>query len=287
VATDVTSAGELPAAERPDEGKSVPVVGADRRERARLTSYRFRFGFVYVLLAAVLGGAVGSFVVLVGRPAPADKEAWSSWKPEVRENAYPTAIADHVAARYRLPSGKQLVGVLAGPAEVQELPIRAVLIQHESSTPARPDDVEVIETGSSVLYNLCGTGARCSILEGEPTPARAQLLRREALELALYTFKYVDGIDSVIALMPVNLGDPKDETDDTSTALFLQAKDFKQELKVPLRKTLAAPPPIAGAELDPADGLVVDQLTRRRLYLYDIQPTQDLSAIMRLAPVTG
>jgi len=271
----------------PAEEPLVPVVRADRRERARLTSYRFRFGLVYFLLAALMGGAVGSFIVLAGRPAPAENEAWSSWKPEGRENAYPTAIADHVAPRYRLPSGKQLVGVLAGPAEVQDLPIRAVLIQHESSTPTLRDDVEVIETGSSVLYNLCGTGTRCSILEGDPTPARAQLLRREALELALYTFKYSDGVDSVIALLPVNLGDPKDEQDDTTTALFLQAKDFRDELQVPLRRTLAAPPPIAGAELDPTDGLVVDQLTQRRLYLYDIQPTQDLSAIMRLAPVTG
>ncbi len=277
MAEDVTTHADEPL---------VPVVGPDRRERARLTTYRFRFGFVYVVLAALMGGAVGSFVVLVSRPAPAEEESWASWKPEVRENAFPTAIADHVAPRYRLPSGKQLVGVLAGPAEVQDLPIRAVLIQHQSSTPARPDDVEVIETGNSVLYNLCGTGERCSILEGDPTPARAQLLRREALELALYTFKYADGVDSVIALLPVNLGDPKDEADDTTTALFLQAKDFKKELKVPLRKTLAAPPPIAGAELDPTDGLVVDQLTSRRLYLYDIQPTQDLSAIMRLAPVT-
>ena len=286
MAEDVTAfpaAATEPAAAETE----VPVVGPDRRERARLTSYRFRFGLVYVLLAAVVGGAVGSFIVLVGRPAPAAGESWSSWRPEGRENAYPTAIADHVAARYRLPSGKQLVGVLAGPAEVQELPIRAVLIQHESSTPTRRDDVEVVETGSSVLYNLCGTGAKCSILEGNPSQERAQLLRREALELALYTFKYVDGVDSVIALMPVNLGDPKDQQDDTSTALFLQAKDFGKELKAPLRKTLAAPPPIAGSELDPTDGLVVDQLTRRRLYLYDIQPTQDLSAIMRLAPVTG
>ena len=283
MAEDVT----LPASAAPEPEPVVPVVGPDRRERARLTSYRFRFGAIYVLLAAVLGIAVGSFIVLAGRPTPAADESWSSWQPDGRENAYPTVIADHVAARYRLPSGKQLVGVLAGPAEVQELPIRAVLIQHESSTPTRRDDVEVIETGSSVLYNLCGTGPKCSILEGDPTQERAQLLRREALELALYTFKYSDDVDSVIALMPVNLGDPKNQDDDTSTALFLQAKDFATELKVPLRQTLAAPPPIAGSELDPADGLVVDQLTRRRLYLYDIQPTQDLSAIMRLAPVTG
>ena len=279
MAEDVTGPGT--------EAPLVPLVGPDRRERARITSYRFRFGFVYVLLAALVGGAVGSFIVLVGRTAPAAAESWASWKPDVRKNAYPTSIADHVASRYRLPSGKQLVGVLAGPAEVQDLPIRAVLIQHASSTPTLRDDVEVIETGSSVLYNLCGTGAKCSILEGDASPARAQLLRREALELALYTFKYVDGVDSVIALLPVNLGSVKDSQDDTSTALFLQAKDFARELKVPLRQTLAAPPPIAGAELDPNDGLVVDHLTRRRLYLSDIQPTQDLSAIMRLAPVTG
>ena len=36
----------------------------DRQERARRSSYRLRFGLIYVLLAAVVGAGVGSFIVL-------------------------------------------------------------------------------------------------------------------------------------------------------------------------------------------------------------------------------
>ena len=46
-----------------------------------------------------------------------------------------------------------------------------------------------------------GPGQRCSV-PGEPTAERALLLRRESLELALYTFKYMDDVDSVITMLP-------------------------------------------------------------------------------------
>jgi hypothetical protein len=254
----------------------------ERSERARKSSYRFRFGIIYILLAAVVGAGLGAFVVLAAQPAPEEEAAWSSWRPAGRENAYPVAIAQHVGSQYRLPSGKQLVGVIAGPAEVQELPIRAVVIQHDASTPTKEDDVEVVEVGNSVMYNLCGVGQKCSIAEGQPSQERARLLRREALELALYTFKYVDDVDSVIALLPVNLGDPNTEEDDTSTALFLEKKNFGRELSSPLKRTLSGK---AKMKLDPIEGQTVDTLTRPNHYLYDIQPTQDLSAILRLVPV--
>lgn len=256
---------------------------ATRRDRARQSSYRFRFAILYVVLAAIVGAGIGSFVVLASGEGRAEEEAWSTWRPKGRENAYPTEIARHVAGRYRLPTGKQLVGVFAGPAEVQDLPIRGVLIQHDATTPAKQDEVEAIEAGNSVLYTLCGVGQKCSV-EGAASQERARLLRREALELALYTFKYVDDVDSVIALMPVNLGDPATEEDDTSTALFFEKKDFGRQLSTPLQRTLSGQ---AGTVIDPAEGLVVDTLTRPRHYLYDIQPTQDLGAVLRLAPIRG
>ena len=67
------------------------------------------------MLAAIVGAGIGAFVVLASRPEPPEKAAWSSWQPEGRENSYPVEIAEHVGTRYRLPSGKQLVGVIAGP----------------------------------------------------------------------------------------------------------------------------------------------------------------------------
>ena len=41
----------------------------------------------------------------------------------------------------------------------------------------------------------------------------------------------------------------------------------------------------AKLKLDSLQGQVVDSLTRPNHYLYDIQPTQDMSAILRLIPV--
>ena len=272
---------ELPgdAAEK-DELTLLP----DRRERARRSSYRFRFGIIYVVLAAVVGAGIGAFVVLATQPGPEKEEAWSAWRPEGRENAYPVEIAQYVAPRYRLPSGRQLVGVLAGKAEMEQAPLRAVLIQHDSSTPAKRDDIEVIGVGSSVVYNLCGAGQKCSIPEGSYTPERSRVLRREALELALYTFKYVDGVDSVLALMPVDLGEPDKEDDDTSTVVFLQKKDFRRQLSRPLAATLPGRPSLT---LDPVQARTVDALTGPREYLYDIQPTQDAGAVLRLARLSG
>lgn len=269
---------ELPQGAAKEELSLLP----DRRERARRSSYRFRFGVIYVLLAAVVGAGVGSFIILATQPGPEKEEPWSAWRPEGRSNAYPVEIAQYVGPRYRLPSGKQLVGVLAGKAEIQDLPLRAVVIQHSASTPTKQDDLEVIEVGSSVMYSLCGAGEKCSIAEGTPSPERARLLRREALELALYTFKYVEDVDSVVALMPVNLGEADTEEDDTSTVVFLQKKDFQRQLSAPLTETLPGQP---RTTLDPIEGQIVDTLTRPRQYLYDIQPTQDLAAIMRLAPI--
>jgi hypothetical protein len=284
MAEDVTP---LRAGPEPLSTGATPVLvepAPNRSERARRSSYRTRFAVLYVLLAVVLGGAVGAFLVLSTRTDPVTPAAWSGWAPEGRENQYPDAIAEHVAPAYRLPSGRQLAGVLAGPAEVRDLPIRAALIQHASSTPTREDDVEVVEIGSSVMYTFCGVGDNCAIAEGEWTAERFQLLRREALELALYTFTYVDGVDSVIALLPVDLGDPATEEDDSASALFLQKKDFAAQLDAPLTRTLGGEPPVDGSRLPATEEALVERLTGRRHYRYDLEPTQDLGAILRLEP---
>ena len=275
MAEDLTA--EIP---RPAE----PLVLPSARREERRAVFRYRFAIAYLVLAVVAGLGVGAAVTLVNRDE-APEAAWSEWRPAGRENSYPAQIADYVAPRYRMASGEQLVGVLGGPAVVQELPIRAVLIQHESSTPTEPGEIEAMETGNAVMYTLCGTGESCSIAGGDATEERGRLLRREALELALYTFKYVDDIDTVIALLPVNLGEANRDDDDTSAALFLQKKDFQDELERPLRETLVRTSLPQLTEIDARESLVVDRLTRPHLFIYDFQPTQDQAAILRLLPV--
>ena len=81
--------------------------------------------------------------------------------------------------------------------------MRAIAVRPDTSTgKAEEDDIDIVDASKSMQYVLCGLGESCSIAHGEASEARHMLLRRQALELALYTFKYVDGIESVAIFLP-------------------------------------------------------------------------------------
>jgi hypothetical protein len=244
------------------------------REDVRV--HRARFAIAYLALAVAAGAGIGAAFLLLGDRGEQIGAPWSGWRPTGSESGYAKEIADYVAPRYRLPSGAQLVAVpLAGPPKVQNVAVRAVAIRPEAGS---NEGIEILPTDDSLMYVLCGLGEQCAIAEGEPSEERHRLLRREALELALYTFKYVDDVDSVIALLPPN---PEAEA---GTAVFFQKNDFGAELQRPLSRTLALPDPPVGTQLDPREGLIVDQLTRPRLFSYQFQQAQEGSAIIILAP---
>ena len=261
---------------------SEPVVPRPPAEEARASNpYRIRFGLAYLALAAVVGGAVGSFVVLLMRDGPVDKGAWSSWQPTGRESSFPKQIADYVSGRYRLPSGNPLVGVLASEPEVQagesSVPVAAVAIRNDPEGDS--DDISIVRTDNGIMYQLCGLGERCSIREGRPSADRHRLLRREALELALYSFKYIDEVDSVITLLP-----PRKDAQ-MSTALFFQKNDLREALDRPLSQTLRLQNPPQASEIDPIEGLTIDRLTNSRLFQYEFTQAPAGGAILVLAPV--
>ncbi len=128
------------------------------------------------------------------------------------------------------------------------------------------------------MYTLCGLGTACSIKEGKPTAARSQLLRREALELALYSFTYLDGIDSTLVLFP-----PRPDGQ-AATAVFLERSDVRPELSHPLSETLTAPLTPGIGEIKEDERRVIDRLTRSRLYGYSYLQAQDGSPVMVLTP---
>lgn len=252
----------------------------DRRERARQSSYRFRFGIVYIVLAAFVGAGLGAFAILVMRDAPPEAAKWSAWEPAGSIEASAKQIADYVSKGYRLPSGNQLAVALVGPPEVQDVKVRAIAVRPDTSTgQAEEDDIDVIETGGSIMYILCGLGERCSIKEGKATEERHQLLRREALELSLYSFKYLDGVDSVVVFLP-----PRPDTDVVSS-VFLKKSDVRDELRRPLGQTLLRNEPPELGEMDAIEIGNVDRLTRPRVFQYEFQAAQEGSAILVLTPV--
>ncbi|MGH3105109.1 MAG: hypothetical protein ACRDN6_13530 [Gaiellaceae bacterium] len=252
--------------------------------RQRQGVYRYRFGLAYLALAILAGAGIGSAFVVLDRPAK-QSDLWSTWRPVGSQATFDSQIANYVAGRYRLPSGNPLVLVVPGPPTISdgdtELAIRSVVIQDDPRGDA--NGFRNVDIGESRMYQLCGQGDRCSVGGGTPTPERLQVLRREALELALYTFKYGDDIDTVIALLPPNLGDTDDTSDDAAVALFFEKSALRNQLEQPLRRTLLSANPPQAAELDTRESLIIEQLTGNRLFLYQFQQVQAGGAVMLLA----
>ena len=269
-------------------GGSVVARPETRADRARRLAYRSRFAAFYVLLAIVAGAGVGALLVLVGRGSPAPAPAWSAWEPTGSVERRSAQIADHVGDQYRLPSGKALVAITyAGPPTVtgpdgSSFRVPAIAVRPDTTAGrAEADDIDTLNAANTVMYTLCGLGSACSIPEGKPTAERGQLLRREALELALYSFHYLDGIDSALVLLP-----PRADGQ-AATAVFIERGDVRAELSRPLDETLTAPLTPGVGEIQADEQTVVDRTTRSRIYEYGYLQAQDGSPVMVLTPAVG
>ena len=279
----------------PPVGQSVSTTPAEpalaqpsrsRGERAREMAYRTRFIWIYFLLAALAGAGVAAFAVLLARPDAAPAARWSSWQPTGSEDAKARQVAAHVANRYRFKNGQQMVTALVGPPRVSaggdtgDLPVRAIAIRPDTSSgKAEEDDIQIVETGNSLLFILCGLGQNCSITTGKPSEERHALLRRQALELSLYTFKYLPDVNSVTVFLP-----PRPDGQTAPTAVFFRRGDVRDELRRPLDRTLQPTVPSLG-EMKGRDLANVNRLTRPNLYQYEYAQAQDGSAILVLDPV--
>jgi hypothetical protein len=258
------------------------------RRRAEAKAPRHRFGIAYLLLAALLGAAVGLFVVFAANGGKSGGQQWSTWKPTQGGVQGFDQIAKDVAHEYALPSGRELVGVLSTPPVVQgqgsPVPLRAIAVR-TGLTGETSADASFYGAGDALAYVLCGFGTSCAISEGRPTVARYDLLRREALELALYTFKYNSGIQSVLTYMP-----PAKNTTTggqaTPSLIFLRRDDVKQALDQPLRTTL--PPPktnLKPGQMSPEELARVRRYTDSRVFNFQFQQLADGKAIVVLDPI--
>ncbi|MSO94627.1 MAG: hypothetical protein EXQ81_02385 [Thermoleophilia bacterium] len=283
---------------------AVPEPRARRLRRARAGDnvalrptggYARRFAAVYLVLALCAGIAVGALVVLLARPGAAPDPIWSAWQPAGSDTAKARQIADRITRTYRLENGEQLVVALGGPPSVvtggdessNAFRVSTIVIRPDTSAGVQEeDDFEVIEVKGAHQFVLCGLGHACSIAYGTPSPERHSLLRREALELALYTFRYSESVESVAVFLPPPPSSPKSEPTAEATAVFLRRGDVAEEVRLPLRTTLEpATPPIG--QMTSADLASVNRLTRPNLYTYEYQQAQDGSAILVLDPIVS
>jgi hypothetical protein len=273
MADDLTRPPAAPEPGAPEASPPAQEVGVAPRATSsarREGVHARKFRLVYAVLSLVVGAAVGGLIVLTGHAGSSSGPAWSAWEPNGDSTEQMQDIAAFVARQYRTGDGaRQLVAVSVErppTVPVQQQPVKYVVLSSGSTNP----NVIALSAQNTVAYNLCGNGNSCAIASGSPTVARgAQLLRREALELGLYTLKYVSGVDSVVALLPPQPGSQN------RFALYFTEKALEPALDSPLSATLPAHGPLTPTSLATADTTVVHRYADQNVFSYSFGQTGD------------
>lgn len=245
-------------------------AGAPRSRRSHLLTG----GLIGLGVAAVL--VIAGVLLSGGDDAPTTTTpqlTWSTWKPSTSGAGGARQVAAHVAPRYRERGGR-LVAVQSGPLQVAGVPLTVA-----QQDPAVPQALQAYD-GKTVLYRLCGDGPNCAIARGTPSIQRHMLLRREALELGLYSLRYLDGVDQVVVFMPPRRGAH------ASQALFFRNATVADELQKPLEATLVDRAPTVAGVMRSPDAGIVQRLTLSSLFRFHVAAgrTSD-HALLVLQPI--
>jgi hypothetical protein len=267
---------EPPAAEPEAAAKAAP----------RETPFRARFGF---LMGTLLGCGLAAGVLLLvlltsgGRNDEGLARDWSTWHPDTVDTfTGATEIAKHVQGTYRNEKRKPLASVTGGPIAFGQYQLTVAI--------PSGDDVQLLG-GTGVQYILGGSGKDGALSDSKPSKKRHRLLRREALELALYSFRYLPDVTMVVTIMPpapkAEQVRPKPKGKKAAKqaaaekkptyqqqAIFYRPGDLKPQLQVPLKFTMAPTPPAIG-RLAGEEARRVDSLTLSNLFEFARQPGQD------------
>lgn len=274
--------------------------------------YAQRFTFALAMLAGVAVAGVVIAIVLVAKGPSTDSSGpWSPWAPQDGGLQGAREIADHIAPLYRISGVDQLAVVtvsnLGNPSAAAAAGSSPATSQSSPGGPlvaVRPNvnssSVSLI-SGSTIAYNLCGLGSsNCSIGIGTPSTDRLLLLRREALELALYTFKYIPGTQNVVALLPpghqttTSSLTAKPPSSATTTkpldmALLFQHQELSPFLSHPLDETFTEqfPPTVPQVPLwkQTTEAALVEQITARGIFSEHTTTAQDGTNLIVLDPL--
>lgn len=237
----------------------------------------------HVLTGALIAIGVAAVFVIVGvllgsggndKTAELPHLTWSTWQPSEPGDDGARQVAAHVAPRYREGDG-QLVVVQPGPLQVAGVPLTVA----QQDPASAPGDFQVFD-GKTVLYRLCGQGANCAIAHGSPSVQRHMLLRREALELGLYSLRYLDGVDQVVVFMPPRRGSH------ASQALFFRKAAMLDQLQKPLETTLVDRAPTVARVTKSPDAGLVQRLTLPSLFRFHVAASRASDrALLVLEPI--
>jgi hypothetical protein len=285
---DHTADARLPAA------ATATVSGGSKRRPG--SPHSLRFLAVTAALVGIAIGAIGvAIAILVGDHSPGPQAKWSSYSPPDSGVAGERDIANAVAPLYRATSANQLAVVT-----VQNFSDTGTGTQVALRSPN--DGTLSALGGTTAVFNLCGLGPNCAISSGKPSADRLLLLRREALELSLYTFKYVHNVDNVVSILPPGhavtvttaklTAKPPDKAGSKSKtaplymAVAFQRRSLQPFLNRPLHDTLPEQIPPTPTTIGAApEAELVSVLTAQALFKQQVIQAQDGSNVLVLDPL--
>ena len=281
-----------PIAEGPGPDRATPIgaprqkgeleplaVSAERVQTAQLPKeqavYPGRFMLGYLLIVLFFGALLAAFAVAWSQRSDDDDGSaatnWSFFKPTAGSELERTRqIGRFIGTRYQTADGQQIVRVLGGPPAVQDAPVSQFLIRDGSSQ-------EALGADKAMMFILCGTGAECALPASASSGADLRLVRREALELSLYTMQY-NGADPVVVLLP------PDQQGNPGGAILFRRDDLKTQLDRPLSQTLATDQRPSALGMGVLEAATVDYLTLTNRFDYEFQEVGDGTARMVLNP---
>lgn len=243
-----------------------PALTADK--------HKHLFRLAYGVLALAFWVSVAGFVLLLAQPNHSSPVKWSRWHPNAQGLLGAHEIGLRISSRYKDSNGAQLVAVQEHGAQVQGLKLEAIGVRRLNQGGQIDPYIGLFGTGKTLIYAFCGLQTNCA-MQGDSTAMRERALRREALELSLYAFKYLHGVDQVVSLV-------QSVKDGGTSAVFLRKHDLEPELQHPLRDTLPLPqPPLANVP-DTREGPVIDALTLPNTFPAHFEPLPDGDAILVL-----
>jgi hypothetical protein len=243
---------------------------------------RFLLGYIVVI---VMAGAALTAIAVMNRTdtSPTSTANWGRLAPESDGFQGARELAEKIATSYKGANGEQLAAITASPGEIQGLPVRYVAIRAGQRSRLTAGDVEVVDPEETILYTFCGLGGqRNCALPGQPSAERSLLLRREALELSLYTFKHMKDVKSVISLLPP-------PAQDTNLAVFLQRdrRDVEEALDKPLAATLPSVGPHFVDNITTGEAEAINRITGLWMFRSGFELAPDQSIVLNLEVPTA
>jgi hypothetical protein len=285
---DHTADALLPAAATSARGRT------SRRRSGSPHSLKF-LAVTAALVGVALGAVAVAVAILVSGGPSGPPAKWSSWSPSDSGVAGERDIANAVAPLYRASPASQLAVVTVQNYSDTGSGTQVALRNPNSGTLSALG-------GSTAVFNLCGLGPNCAIATGTRSADRLLLLRREAFELSLYTFRYIHNVQNVVSILPPGKAltvttakltprppartSKSAKTPPLFIAVAFQKRSLQQFLDRPLRETLpeqVPPTPTTIGEAPEAE--LVSVVTAQALFKQQVIQAQDGSNVLVLDPL--